>query len=86
MPLPSDEMFRAMNKHLKELDNGGYNIGYDGTFSIQRYLSELLYLRQTKLWIVIIIMINFPAPTKEKKRGEKENPGARKRVDVFCQI
>ena len=48
-PIPSDEMFRAMNKHLKELDNGGYNIGYDGTFSIQRYLSELLYLRQTKL-------------------------------------
>ena len=41
-PIPSDEMFRAMNKHLKELDNGGYNIGYDGTFSIQRYLSELL--------------------------------------------
>ena len=31
-------------------------------------------------------MINFPVPTKEKKRGEKENPGARKRVDVFCQI
>ena len=30
--------------------------------------------------------INFSAPTKEKKKGEKENPGARKRVDVFYQI
>ena len=38
-----------MNKHLKELDDGGYIIGYDGTFSIQRYLSELLLLRQSKL-------------------------------------
>ena len=32
----TEEMFTAMNKHLINLDNGGYNIGYDGTFSIQR--------------------------------------------------
>ena len=31
-----DEMFTAMNKHLLNLDNGGYNIGYDSTFSVQR--------------------------------------------------
>ena len=29
-------MFTAMNKHLINLDNGGYNIGYDETFYIQR--------------------------------------------------
>ena len=32
----TEEMFATMNKHLINLDNGGYNIGYDGTFSIQR--------------------------------------------------
>ena len=36
-----DEMFSAMNKHLINLDNGGYNIGYDGTFYIQRIINIL---------------------------------------------
>ena len=34
----TDEMFKFMNKHLINLDNGGYKIGYDDTLSIQRQL------------------------------------------------